>query len=68
MASYLPNESRGETPARQSIETWKSNGIEDKKRREKPRKKKRTVIESVLLRRTQRNRKSRSIQKKWRSA
>ena len=30
MASYLPNESRGETPARQWIETWKSNGIEEK--------------------------------------
>ena len=31
-------------------------------------KKKRTVIESVLLRRTQQNRKSRSIEEKWRSA
>ena len=54
-------------PFSQSIETLKSNGIEDKKQREKPRKKK-TEIESVLLRRTQQNRKSRFIEEKWRSA
>lgn len=39
MASDFPNESRGETPTSQSIKTLKSNGIGDKKPREKPREK-----------------------------